>query len=234
MCRVLSITNYDHRVHQDVVKRFYELARTGMVMAEDPPGHQDGWGLAYYNEGQLVVHKSGISLLEEIDRITCLLNALKTTPLMILHMRKSAWLNTSSTKHAHPFYIGNTVFFHNGVIYDYQGLFHDISLPIDLDARDTEVFFYHIMSGKAPLLEQNFLNSIDLIKHQHSYSALNCLFSDGKSLYAYRDYLKEPDYYSLYKAFADRSFLISSEPLENNVCWEEMKQEELLCIPLSQ
>ena len=61
MCRVLGITNFDYSKHEGMVARFCELARTGIVMAEDPPGHMDGWGLAFYQKGKLVVHKSGKS-----------------------------------------------------------------------------------------------------------------------------------------------------------------------------
>ena len=42
MCRVLGITNFNYSRHQAIVARFCELARTGMVMDEDPPGHEDG------------------------------------------------------------------------------------------------------------------------------------------------------------------------------------------------
>jgi len=233
MCRVLGITNFDYARHQDIVARFCELARTGVVMAEDPPGHEDGWGLALYEEGQLIVHKSGASLLEETDRVFGILSAAKTSPVMILHLRKSAWANTSNTRHAHPFHHDNTVFFHNGVVYDYQGLIPDIDLPgLEADARDTEVFFYHFMSGKAGDLGRAFLGTVALIRQKHKYSALNCLFSDGVKFFAYRDYAREPDYYSLYKACSGNSWFISSEPLGDNIPWQMMAQEEFLTIDL--
>lgn len=234
MCRVLGITNFDYATHQEIVEQFCELARSGVVMDEDPPGHEDGWGLAFYLEGQLVVHKSGITLLEETDKVLGLLSTLKASPLMILHLRKSAWNDRLSTRHAHPFHIGNTVFFHNGVVYDYQRLLPDITLPgLGTDALDTEVFFYHMMSGKAQDLGQAFLDTAAQIKRKHRYSAMNCLFSDGVKLFAYRDYAKEPDYYSLYKAFSDNSCLISSEPLDKKMQWNMMAQEEFLTIDLN-
>ena len=233
MCRVLGITHFNYSKHQEIIARFCELARSGVVMAEDPPGHEDGWGLAFYLEGKLVVHKSGVNLLEETDKVLQILSTAKTSPLMILHLRKSAWADTSNTRHAHPFYLDNTVFFHNGVVYDYQGLIPDINLPgLDADARDTEVFFYHVMSGASRDLGQAFLDSSALIQQKHKFSALNCLFSDGVKLFAYRDYAKEADYYSLYKACSENSCFISSEPLDNNIRWEMMAKEEFLAIDL--
>ena len=233
MCRVLGITNFDYVKHQEIVSRFCELARSGMVMTEDPPGHEDGWGLAFYQNGKLVVHKSGVNLLEETDKVFGVLSAAQTSPLMILHLRKSAWADTSNTRHAHPFYIDNTVFFHNGVVYDYQSLLPEISLPgLADDARDTEVLFYHVMSGKAQDVGHNFLGSAALIQQKHKFSALNCLFSDGVKLFVYRDYAKEADYYSLYKASSGNSWFISSEPLDENTRWEMMAKEEFLAIAL--
>lgn len=233
MCRVLGITNFDYSRHQRIVERFCQLARCGMVMAGDPPGHEDGWGLAFYQEGGLIVHKSGVNLLEETDKVIRILNAANTSPVMILHLRKSAWENTSSTRHAHPFHHNNTVFFHNGVVYDYQGLIPAITTPgLAADARDTEVFFCHVMSGKAQDLGRSFLDTVSLIKQRHKFSALNCLFSDGVKLFAYRDFTKEPDYYSLYKAFSENSCFISSETLDENIRWKMMAKEEFLSIDL--
>ena len=233
MCRVLGITNFDYSKHHKIVERFCELARSGVVMDEDPPGHEDGWGLAFYQEGQLVVHKSGVSLLQETDKVIGILSTLKSSPLMILHLRKSAWDDRFSARHAHPFLIDNNVFFHNGVVYDYQALLPDITLPgLGTDALDTEVFFYHVMSGNGQDLGRDFLDTATLIKRKHRYSAMNCLFSDGLRFFAYRDYAKEPDYYSLYKAFSDNSCLISSEPLDKKLHWDMMAQEEFLTIDL--
>jgi predicted glutamine amidotransferase len=234
MCRILGITNFDYSRHRTIVERFCGLARNGVVMAGDPPGHQDGWGLAFYQEGWLVVHKSGASLLEESDQVVRILSALQNSPLMILHLRKSAWPDTSSTRHAHPFHHDNIVFFHNGVVYDYQGLIPAISFPgLGADARDTEVFFCHVMSGNFRDLGRAFLDTVALIRQDYRYSALNCLFSDGEKLFAYRDYAKEPDYYSLYKAFANNSCFISSEPLDDSLQWDMMAQQEFLAIDLS-
>jgi predicted glutamine amidotransferase len=233
MCRVLGITNFDYSRHQNIVVRFCELARCGVVMAGDPPGHEDGWGMAFYQDKQLFVHKSGVNLLEETDKVFGILCAAKTSPVMILHLRKSAWADSSTTRHAHPFHDNNTVFFHNGVVYGYQGLIPAITLPgLRADALDTEVFFYHIMSGTSRDLGRAFLETVSIIRQEYKYSALNCLFSDGEKLFAYRDYTKEPEYYSLYKAFSENSCFISSEPLDEHIRWELMVQEEFLALDL--
>ncbi|PLX78315.1 MAG: class II glutamine amidotransferase [Desulfuromonas sp.] len=233
MCRVLGISAFDWSRHRPMVERFCQLVRTGVVMAGDPPGHEDGWGLALYRHGELVVEKSGLNLLEETDRVFALLEQTAQSPVLILHLRKSAWKNTSNTRHAHPFHDGNTVFFHNGVVYDYERLLPAITHPgLEPDARDTEVFFYHILSQAGGDLGARFLASAAVIRQSHDFSAMNALLSDGKKLYAYREYGREPDYYSLYRAVSDNSWYISSEPLDDDLRWEMMAQGEFLAIDL--
>ena len=231
MCRLLGVTNFEFSTHDHLVKNFCDLARTGMVMPGDPPGHGDGWGLAYYRDGALAVHKSGGNLLDEADQVIDALRELGKSHVMILHLRKSAWNDTTSTRHAHPFHYKNAVFAHNGTVYDYKRLLPDITVPgLGEDALDTEVFFHHFMSSKLPDLGEAFLETVSLIKDGYTYSALNCLFSDGARMFAYRDYSKEPEYYSLYKARSGNSCMISSEPLDERLEWELMAKEEFLVV----
>jgi len=229
MCRLLGITNFQYSRHHEIVKNFCELARTGTVMPGDPPGHEDGWGMAFYQGGELIVHKSGGNLLHETDKVIDILSGVGEAPVMILHLRKSAWNDSSCTRHAHPFHYNNVVFAHNGTVYDYKRLLPAINLPgLGEDALDTEVLFYHFMSSNSPDLGQAFLDTVALVKKEYQFSALNCLFSDGTKLFAYRDYSKEPEYYSLYKSCSESSCIISSQPLDENLQWELMGKEEFL------
>jgi predicted glutamine amidotransferase len=236
MCRLLGITNFEYGTHRAVVEAFCGLAGGGAVMAGDPPGHADGWGMAYYRDGRLAVCKSGLSLLEEADRVHDALSRVGSSPVVILHLRKSAWKDTSSTRHAHPFQIDNVAFAHNGVLHDYRQLLPEITVPgLGDDALDTEVWFYGFMSARSRGLGQAFLDTLSRIKAEgYRFSALNCLFSDGRRLFAYRDYSKEPDYYSLYKALAGSSCVICSEPLVPDLQWEMMGKGEFLEIPAAQ
>lgn len=243
MCRLLGITNFKYASHESIVRSFCDLGRTGMVMAGDPAGHGDGWGLAFYQGGELVVHKSGGNILDETEKVTGILSAAGSAPVVILHLRKSAWKDTTTTRHAHPFHYNNVPFAHNGVVYGYQGLLPAINLPgLAEDALDTEVLFYRFMSEvpsglresgegrglSSSGLGQAFLDTMAMIKRDYTFSALNCLFSDGIKLFAYRDFSKEPEYYSLYKACSETSGIVSSEPLDDSLRWEMMGKEEFL------
>jgi predicted glutamine amidotransferase len=233
MCRLLAITNFEYATHRHIVDNFCQLAVNGVVMAGDPPGHGDGWGLAFYRGGELEVHKSGENLSLEKGVVIDILRELASAPLVILHLRKSAWHDSSSTRHAHPFHPHNVVFAHNGTVYDYRRLLPEITIAgLGEDALDTEVFMYHFLSAGLPDLGQAFLTSVSQIKRDFNYSALNCLFSDGNNLWAYRDYSKEPGYYSLYKAVSGNSRIVSSQPLDDDIQWHMMENEEFLEIPL--
>lgn len=232
MCRLLGITGFEFGRHEKIIRNFCELARSGQVMPGDPPGHGDGWGMAFYRNGELTVEKSAGSLAQESEQAIEILQNLGETPVLILHLRKSAWKNTTSSRHAHPFHYRNVAFAHNGVVYGYQGLIPDITVPgLGDDALDTEVFFLHFMSEENVPPDQAFLRTVSLIKRDYRFSSLNTLFSDGTKLYAYRDYSKEPDYYSLYKAESEGSWIISSEPLAPDIRWVMMQKEEFLALP---
>lgn len=234
MCRLFGVTNFDLARHGTLVARFCDLASTGAVMPGDPPGHQDGWGLALYREGNLEVYKSGGNLLDETDRLMGILKAVPRSPVLILHLRKSAWKDSSSTRHAHPFQCGNVAFAHNGVVYGYERLLPTITIPgLKPDALDTEVFFYHVMScAQTRDLRKAFRDTACLIKREYRYSALNTLFSDGGRLFAYRDFFKEPDYYTLFTAREKDSVYVSSEKLNETLAWTLMEKGEFLEIPV--
>jgi predicted glutamine amidotransferase len=234
MCRLLGVTNFDLARHETLVARFCGLASTGAVMPGDPPGHRDGWGIALYREGNLEVHKSGGNLLDETDELMGILQGAPKSPVLILHLRKSAWKDSSSARHAHPFQHGNVAFVHNGVVYGYERLLPTITIPgPPPDALDTEVFFYHVVTGaQTHDLREAFRDTVGLIKREYRYSALNTLFSDGGRLFAYRDFSKEPDYYSLLTARDRDSVYVSSEPLDETFAWTLMEKEEFLEIPV--
>ena len=234
MCRLFGITHFDLSRHEALVERFCGLALSGAVMAGDPPGHLDGWGLALYREGKLMVHKSGGNLRDETEKLMGILQETPRSPVLVLHLRKSAWKSSSTARHAHPFHHGNVAFAHNGVVYGYERLLPDVTVPgLEPDALDTEVFFYHVMSGAQTRdLGEAFRASAGLIKREYRYSALNVLFTDGLRLFAYRDFSKEPDYYSLFTARDKGSVCVSSEPLDGSLQWTPMDKEELLEIPV--
>ena len=235
MCRLAGITQFDISVHRDLVERFFSLAEKGMVMEGDAPSHLDGWGIAYYRHGKAYTHRSGSPLTEERETYFSLLKEIGKTPVLILHLRKSAWPMTTAAEHAHPFQYNNTVFAHNGTVRDFLPLFRDIKdrAGMNPDPRDTEAIFRYMMdlARSGGTLGQAFEHMAARVHTHHDYTALNILFSDGNSLYAYRDFTRAPEYYTLFSACRGKSALVSSEPLSSCETWSPLPEKTLIIYP---
>jgi glutamine amidotransferase len=72
-----------------------------------------------------------------------------------------------------------------------------------------------------------FKKAVRHIKKYNSYTSLTCLFSDGNRLYGYREYSKNPEYYSLYYATFKGTAIISSQPLSPRLQWKMMRKAKL-------
>lgn len=229
MCRLLGIKNFNYSKHAELAASFIKLAETGKALKGEAPGHKDGWGIGYYSEGKAVVRKSGRSATEEMAKITSLLKKISTTPVLILHLRNSAWKGASNSRHAHPFERNNIIFAHNGTILNYKNFLDAIGLA-DFGGLDTEAFLEYIIfqQRNERSLKNAFLKTVKAIKKNNRYSSLNCVFSEGKRLYAYREYSKQPEYYSLYCARQDKSSFICSEPIAPLAEWTPLKKNELI------
>jgi len=225
MCRMLGITGYDFNKHKEILNDFFRLALNGNVPPKNKPGHLEGWGIGYYSEGKAKIIKSGGSVVEEQKRFFSALKRIGRSRTLIVHFRKSAWDKTTDKRHSHPFLFKKYIFAHNGTIFDYKELLNFIPgkyLP-DVSALDTEVFFRYLLNG----FPKSFKTSIKMVEDKREFSALNFLLCGGQKLYAYREYSKWPDYYTLFKARHNTSRVVCSEQLDSVKSWEEINNREL-------
>ncbi len=226
---MLGIKNFDWRRHQEVLENFFALARRGNILPGDPPGHEDGWGIAYYRSGAPKLEKSGASVVADKKRYWRTLEAIGRSSILLVHLRKSSWSGTSSASHAHPFILDEFTFAHNGTIRDYKKLRSEIPGGEELSAAlDSEVYFRYIMKGISSGLEKAFRQAVRRIRKENKYSALNAIFSDGRRLYGYREYRRNPEYYSLYRASAAGAVFISSEPVSPRARWVMIPRGKLV------
>lgn len=226
MCRLLGMTQFDLKKHRGLVEAFIGLAVTGKTLASDPPGHLDGWGIGYYVDGKAHTMKSGGSLWREQSRLLRLLEAVGQSPVVILHLRKSAWKQTSLARHAHPFRSNAVLFAHNGTVRDYPVLaaaLPDRCRPA-ADALDTEVFFRFLLRGGFPRDTAAFAAAVGPVHRDRVYSSLTCLMANAGRLYAYRDFHGHGGYYTLYQGAWAGSRIFASEPIARNVRWELLPQ----------
>ena len=229
MCRMIGIKRYRYEKHGDFLLALAELAGEGRVPEGAGPGHTDGWGVGYYRDGGAVLHRSAASILNEPDSLEEQMRRADGSPVVILHLRKSAWKGTTAVENSHPFLLRNRLFAHNGTIYNYRDLLGSIPDGGGLNkALDTEVFFHYVLGNcdGGERLRDCFNHVISTC----SYSSLNCLMSDGKLLYAFREYTREPRYYSLYHAHSGGSDLVCSERVSRGLDWKMLGKRELLAL----
>jgi glutamine amidotransferase len=225
---MLGLKNFVFRRHREILENFFELGEAGKTLPEDMPGHLDGWGIGFYQNGKAVVHKSGGSIVDEKQEFFETCERVKASRILLLHLRKSAWSGTSKTAHAHPFADRNILFTHNGTIRDFKDLRKEITHnPPHPEAMDSEVYFRYVMNF-APLgLTEAFRRATHHIKTSHTYSSLTCLFTDGNLLYGFREYTKDPWYYSLYYALAEETMIIASQPVFPCLPWKMLPKGKL-------
>ena len=228
MCRMMALKPFDDRLHRELLENFFRLAETGKRLPGDAPGHLDGWGIGYFYQGRAVVQKSGGSVVAEERKFFATLEKIARSPILIIHLRKSAWSGTSFKVHAHPFLFENTLFAHNGTIRDYQSLLKEIpGRQSPGEALDSEVYFRYIMALRNLGLESAFWKAVRGIRKRNTYSSLTCLLADHKNLFAYREYRKHPEYYSLYRASFRNGSVVSSEPISSGLQWKVIRKGNL-------
>ncbi len=127
---------------------------------------------------------------------------------------------------------GDILFAHNGTIYDYKKLLKEIA-PENRpqpNALDSEIYFHYLIDNLSLDIENAFKKSVNRIKKKNKHSSLTCIFTDGNTFYAYREYTKSADYYTLYHSEFGNSEIISSEPISPQLKWQILKKGELFIL----
>ncbi len=187
--------------------------------------HRDGLGYAYLDgDGRLHVRHWG---KEELDRVPDGFPGEHSQPtsLLIAHARKASpeYRARLTADHAHPFLEGGLALAHNGGIRDAERLDPGPGIDSQRLAR-------WLARAWQPRTLEVLLKALEgLLATVRDYTAINLLFTDGKSLYAFRRCTEKPDYYSLWFYVNPRLVLVASEPLGNEG-WQPLADGELLAI----
>jgi predicted glutamine amidotransferase len=153
----------------------------------------------------------------EASRYRDTINAVSGTPEIVLcHLRKASDIIPITLANAHPFIHNGWAIIHNGTVFNAESLLRDPGFETTSDGSDTEHFFHYLLTkmentppGRMARTIANAVASIDT-----DYSALNCILSNGREMYAIRQYRKWDDYYTLYTYRLPGSIVISSQPVE--------------------
>jgi predicted glutamine amidotransferase len=210
-------------VHYDLFKGFADQATRGMcpIGAPDERGHKDGWGLACFQNGVLEVHVRGAgSALEASEYYGAAWKIAKfniecvgdQSLVILAHLRRASDPKTVGQKWSHPFVEerdGVTwAFQHNGSlnkesgnpeVIDSQILFHLVLEA--LDGRD------HAAVAKAAKVARQ--RAID---EYGGFTGLNFMMTDGTAFHAYRDFMTNGQYYTLYQDHLGEMVITTSQP----------------------
>jgi predicted glutamine amidotransferase len=229
MCRLLGLIGTHPLPAREALEAFYPLGREGNVKCTMKPGHLDGWGLSGYSGGRAVYFERRAEPVTETKKqfdIAAEKAAKSQSPILIGHLRKASE-GAPDVRNSHPFHSQDWIFAHNGTVFGATA-----SLPLrdsqPQGQTDSERLFFWI--------QEAIRNSDDstealarLLKKSRPdlvFSALNFLMTDGKQLWAYRDFgdkrfdpgetlAEREKYYSLFYARVERSAVVCSQPLKS-------------------
>jgi predicted glutamine amidotransferase len=220
MCRLLGIYGQTD-IWREIALAFGKQAEFGHIPPEEAqtPGHKDGWGITMTNQDKTAMIPV-IRQLGSAHKSSCYRDAISTTSatpeIVLCHLRKASDIIPITLANAHPFIHNGWAIIHNGTVYNAEALSRDPRFEATSDGSDTEHFFHYLLTqientppGRTAATIAEAVASIHT-----DYSALNCILSNGRELYAIRQYRKWEEYYTLYTYALPGSIVISSQPVE--------------------
>lgn len=221
MCKLFGAVVLPERVPQEMVDFRHHAARD-----------RDGWGIAWYDSGNLQVVKSPESALQN-HKYVATTNEVNSR-LMLAHLRRSTRGNNRKVN-AHPFSFGNYVFAHNGTIDiselgDYlRGEYRHVR-----GNTDSEVLFRFLIQkmeryGNFMGLRKAVREINEQAKERH-VTSINFLMADGRYLYAFkRVYRGRNNLFYRESGGFYKSLLFTSRPFDEEG-WTEMDNGEFIAV----
>jgi glutamine amidotransferase len=257
MCRMLfaSLPN-SFTQRAALVRDFLKLAESGVVPRNIAPGHRDGWGTAFYREGNLVGwYRSKESGLADAKRDLVLTDVDKERPDAILaHVRKMV-VGEPAERNSHPFIDGRFSFAHNGMLGPPdQEMFRGVAERA-MGETDSERYFHLVIralkSADGHSSKQVANELVKIVRALRggvsyeggSFTSASSILTDGKHVYALREFSEEhplvrryaaDDYYTLFVGEgAEGAIFICSEKLAiPDVSWRPLPNHFLVTIDL--
>ena len=227
---------------QETLKAFYPLCTEGCVKKGMNPGHLDGWGVSGFSAERAVyfARRAEPASQCESDYILAGERALKSgAPVVIAHFRKASEAQPG-IPNTHPFHNRDWVFAHNGTIYGATASF-PLYDAAPQGETDSERFFLWIWERVHAETNPTaaLVSLLKKVRQELVFTSLNFLMSDGKCLWAYREFgdkrlekgetlADRENYYTLYTAIVGKSAVICSEPLKTlSKNWTPIAQQTL-------
>jgi predicted glutamine amidotransferase len=206
--------------------------------------HNDGWGLAWYDEtGRVRVEKNPEPAYASV-RFARISSMVRTDALMA-HLRKATPGLGVCQENTHPFSHGEIAFAHNGSIEPVDELEALIAPDIRREIQgttDSERYFLALLTilKSSPPVEA-FRIIFSIVRERLHYSSLNCLLLTPQALYAVCCYdpddanvqkrLKgDPTYADIYYRVAADAVVVGSSGWQRGRGWEVLGNGQMLVI----
>ena len=190
-----------------------DVAKDGKIPGETVLGHNDGWGIVSFRNGSpYYVGRSSrpISIDESYKAASFDVSKLQGPNILIAHARALS-KGVASIPNTHPFVIGGIAMCHNGTVKNIDFKPHH---PVRGET-DSEMLLARLADRAEDSgdLETAFHDLITEDVHSREYTAAIMFVSDGKRLFAYRDYShgKSPEYYDLRMSVSPSSVVFFQE-----------------------
>lgn len=242
MCRMIGIVGVTSSKVQQALTAFYPLCEKGRAACGDTSGHGDGWGLSGHSGSRAVFfgRSAGNAAKEKSAFQTAAQRASQSkSPVLISHFRKAS-AGAAAVGNSHPFHFRDWVFAHNGTVFNAASALA-LGEAQPQGQTDSERLGLWLMEKMVTAMDPTavLVESIQQLREKTTYSSLTFLMSNGKSLWAYREFgdknlekgesLDDRDgYFSLVWTFVDNTFIVSSEPLpELGHLWKALPNQTL-------
>jgi predicted glutamine amidotransferase len=221
-----------------------ELLESDNPLVRQSERHDSGWGIAHYVDGRPQLERFPHAAHADANFPEA---AHAVSRIFMVHVRRATF-GGLKPENTHPFCEGPYTYCHNGTILDPGALRPMLDKP-PVGDTDSEHFFRLLMTLLDPDdVVGSLRRTVETVIERCSFSALNCLFSDGRRLYGYRLGLFElfslvrnldldADTRTHYHLRLERPrgehvVLVSSERLTEGEPWGAFEQDELvICDP---
>jgi predicted glutamine amidotransferase len=222
MCRMFAvIPRHGSLLQSNRLREFRQLSVRGNVRAGASPGHHDGWGVVIWLSGHptyLAREPTDAATDPKFDQVCAQIDNMKVSSQLIAHLRKAS-SGSISKQNTHPFVAGQWAFARNGTI-SKHGLH---------TKTDSQWFFEELLhrASEEKNITKAIRDQVKAIHDQYKYTSITFLLSDGKDLYAYRDFADYSYYYTMYFTVLDDLIMVSQEEFFDSD-WQEVENNQLL------
>lgn len=235
MCRMLGVV-FRGEFPLDSLHDLRHVSEVGMIPGDKTPGHRDGWGIVSFQNGSpRYIGRSSRWAIQDPSYDSALRDvAGSPSPnILVAHVRALS-RGQASLPNTHPFVMDGLVLAHNGTI-------ENLSLDTHHKPKgetDSELLLARLadrIERKSDL--RDALKSLiveDILSHKFTAAVL--LVSDGKKLYAYRDYApdRSPEYYDLRISRRDDCVVLFQESKISYECEQpRLRKGELAIVDLN-